>query len=430
MTTQEIRENSAKSAGQQATTCVPAWCTRTMEVGVLGALASATFAASFSDKAVWLSGGLTLLATLMWLMHAVYLRRLPIVPGRLLWIFTALAGGGVVFIMGGVGTPFGPESVLVAACVLTFLVVSGGFTEQQVSRYLGFVGLLGLIHVVGSLIISRVEANPAGNWQTVLLFGDQWPGVAFLGTCLLALGTTAAHAADVRSLDRDPGSLHSRVAWFSSPGVQIALLGVAGITAVFFFLYLFPTLIALPVCSVLFAAWAVGMGAKGKVSGFLVTCAVVSLLGLNLLSLARPAGEPFVFTSEAFEANVARLQTGRNVTGMVRVRENGPTPGHTEGTGRLRPGWFSALTGSVPGRVTGILLLVLVLFSMGLAARGMIVFDGSESVLAACGLFGVLGLVLFVAMGECLAHPGVAMSGAGLLAIAAAQGSFEQEVEE
>jgi hypothetical protein len=323
---------------------------------------------------------------------------------------------------------FVPDVLLVAVCLASFVVVSGGFTEVQVTRYLGFVGCLGLIHVITALIQSRLRANQTGVWEVTSLFGPQWPTAAFLGLSLLATGTLAVYAANERSLDRDPRSMHSRVAWFSSPGVQVAVVAIASMAVIFLFLYLLPALWVLPMCCAAVTGWALVLAAKGKASVPLVLAGILMLLALNALSLGRPAGERFLFSGDAFHANLSRLgnvSARRSAEGSERPEPHAEV---SEQDMMSNPG-LRPLIGNRAGRVTGVLLGLFLLACAALGVKGLIRFEGSECILAAGGLFGLIGVAGLAALSGSLYHPGVAVTAAGFAAIAASQGSFEREVE-
>ena len=429
MTTQEVTKTFSSAVTEPSeTSSVPPWCAHGMEAGILAALAAATFQSFFSEITIFLGAALTTAAAVLWFLHAAYLGRLPLLPGRALWLLVVLLGAGAVLSAARMNADATHPLLLIAMCILTFLVISGGFTEHQVTRYLGFLGLLGITHVVSALLKTRMETNGGADWTIRVLFESHWSLTAFLALSLLGIGTVATHAATENALDRDPRSMHSRVAWFSSPGVQMAVLGGATMSVVLLFLYLLPSLWALPLCSLLVTGWAVTLVARGKMPLYVAAIGILLVLALNTLSMGRPSGERLLFTTEVFNSNVTRLRQASAARA-------------TEGTGtapapkNVFPDWsgdnfeLKGLMRNRVGRITAIFLGLFCLLALGLAARGMIRFEGPESILATGAFFGLVGLVVFSALGPCLRHPAVGLAGAGLLAIAAAEGSFDREVE-
>ena len=101
MTTQEVTKTFSSAVTEPSeTSSVPPWCAHGMEAGILAALAAATFQSFFSEITIFLGAALTTAAAVLWFLHAAYLGRLPLLPGRALWLLVVLLGAGAVLSAG------------------------------------------------------------------------------------------------------------------------------------------------------------------------------------------------------------------------------------------------------------------------------------------------------------------------------------------
>lgn len=435
-----VSDHSARAGQEDAVSApVPAWCAYSMEGSVYLAISIGVLLGGTLGYPVvaMLSLIFALFGAVFWILHIPYLGWFPILRSWPAW--TGVLGGvvGAALLVNGTSVQPGPSFALLGACVLIFAVVSGGFTEKQVARLMWLMLLLGVVHVVIGLWLSGVEAEPGGDWHAVTLLNSCPVTAAFMALSMIAGAANCAYSAEVVAIERDPRSMHSSIAWFTSPGAQSALLGIAGIVFVMFFLALLPSIAALPLAALLVLGTVIGLACCSNTRSVIVPVSLLCVTALVIFSLGRGAGERTNFSDKAFDRNISHLLAGEDARygGKDRSAETVGEGSREEGTGEasgrilaIESSDLSSLMADPAGRAAAVLGALMVIICGIIAAGTMLgAPPGAPPILAVAGLFGLLTVVVFAALTSVLSHPAIALSVPIFLATAAAGGTFDEE---
>jgi len=439
---QQRTNSEGRAALEQDELSVPLWCGGTME----GALWCAVFAGAMLWMAlpsqVVLSACMVMvsISCIMWVLHWPYLGRFPFLPAMLVWLLVGATTWAFVvsnmFEVGG-ANPDPPALPRMAAllCLLTFAVVSGGFTETQISRLLGYMCGVGICEVVVGLFMYRVRSSAEIATGGVFLIrpgvantlGTDWTLAAFLLCCMVGAGAFAARTVLGAAPGRSRYLPYSRVGWWSSPGVQLATMAAFGILGMMLFLFFAVSIFVIPICAATLAAFVLCLAIRKRIHPLLALGAVLLCAGIALANLARPLGHKVGFSGYVLQRNVHSL-----LAGVDRRSADAADLEHAVQEGRpvgLEHGDWAAMVRNWGWQRTALLACLIGLCFLK-ACRAMLFSSGPQSLLAAGACAGLLGLLALTLLGNCMRNPGVALLASTWLAVAAAGGDFEQEVEE
>ena len=414
----------------------PAWCRTLMNLSLWGAVATGVFLMKplglETARAVCLV--LMSLMALMWLFHGVFVRRIPVA-----FSISTLAGVGLaVFFIASRWHEPGEELALILAPAVLFLVIPGAFTFRQVSGFLAFLSLAGVIEVFYCIVSPTLFDGKPSFFQSIEeggaftgTFRSEAELTVFLACCACASTAFALRSLAVMAPPKGTASLGGIMNRLASPGASLALLAtlaaLLALVPLFFCRSLFPFPTALLAGIVL----VVTLAAKKRIAAAAaaVVMIVLVLAGAANLSRSLPAGtDGGEGDRSVLAANMENLVQG------IDLREGGslaaPPPESGEGWSLLAgKGEFGNIQDAF-GRTGLFLVLAFLALLLAEGFRAMALYDDSGPLLAAGAAAGLLALGLTGLWGSFLSNPGLALLAAAFCAMTAAGGEYDEEFEE
>jgi len=299
---------------------VPHWCTMIMEAGIWSAFIAAFIAHQFIDHRTTLIivYSFVSVSAAMWLLHAFFLRRSIIYLPKPVLIVLALFLA-VTFVRGDGDDALSAIARAEASlCILVLVIVSGVYTENQINRLLATLGMLG---VMSSFFVFHQKKNELiGDQQLISgVIDGEWEIGSLLIISAFSAGAFAVRSFATGTPVRQAISIHSRIAWFSSPGANQALLGALSSLVIMMAAFRLESLFIFPVLLGCCFVFGVAMGVKQKIRPPIVIIGLAVVLTLWFASLARPLGLNFNLNGTVFKNN------WKNMTEFNDVRARHPS---------------------------------------------------------------------------------------------------------
>jgi hypothetical protein len=425
---------------------VPPWCSYSLEAGLWFLVLLGVTGHDLLTPELWytlLPVALSIVAA-AWLAHLWFLREAAFFVS---WPVAVLGIAATAFLYfsppGGVpwigGSPMVPLAML-----FTFAAVACLLTELQVARLLVFTAFLVMIAGLSAMMYN-LPGSKGHVPGTPDIFHPAWfdqertLAMLLVFAIIFILGF-AAWALAAWMPTRQAFTSHSRVLSLSSPGFNLAIMGLAMGMILMVPLFRLEMVWVLPMAAIVAILLLLLATIRGLMSPLALVAVILFLLAVVAANLARPQGFWGDQSGDWLKANLASLGQGSEQRiwspeaerfGELVLKQDGANLSLANGLFSLErptPQWPSML--SVASN-WGIFLLAA--FGVSLlvqAVRGLWHQQASVNALAALALTGVLAIAFLVCFTTAFNHLGLAFMATILVAIAATRGEFDQEYQE
>lgn len=417
---------------------VPLWCQGVMEFSLLSAVFTGIFLNRYLDQETvrTICTGFVALLTLMWILHGIFLRWIPVNISLSTLAALALA----IYLMAVHFNDLEGEGRIVLICLPVFLVIPGAFTANQVSRFLAFLCCAGgaqtLYILITPTLIDKKESFTASFREGSPLTGTMGSEVELSTLLLLCVAATAAFS--LRSLlVLVPGGRTGKrfkINLIGSSGFNLAILGFMAALLAVMGIFLCRSLLPFATMAVTALILVILLAAKGVLSRLMAAVAVLIIILLGALDLSRPADGGLGFMPEALSGNLARLTAGSETrmdsSEIETIRSGDAVPPCPNVWKETLEGGFWARTLNRFGPTGFYLILALLAIFLLEGFRSLIIYRELQPILQAGALAGIIGISLIGLWGDFSTNPGIALIAAAFCGMAVAGGEYDEEYEE
>ena len=417
---------------------VPLWCQGLMEFSLLGAVFTCIFLNGVLDQETvrTICVGLMALLTLMWILHGIFLRWIPVKFS----LSTLAAVAMAIYMLAVHFKDIQGEGQILLLCLPVFLAIPGAFTANQVSRLLAFFCCVGgaqaffillkptLIDKNDSFVASLREGSPVTGTM-----GSE----AELAT-LLVLSICATAAFALRSLlvlvPGNRSGTRFKINLIGSSGFNLALLGIMSALLSIMSLFLCQSLFPFATMAMIFLILVILLARKGILSGFLAALSIILMILLGGLDLSRPADGGLTLSAEALSGNLIRWAAGTDerinseeINTALSEEDALPPPNVWKET--VERGFWARIADRFDHTVLFMFLGLLAIFLVE-GFRSLIIYKDTQPILQAGSLAGIIGAGLIGLWGDFSASQGIALILAAFFGMAVAGGEYDEEYEE